>query len=176
MYISSHLHQPSSPPNEYPWSIFGGLKEQLCCKSKIYLQYTNQWGCLKMYRFIISSVWFMYVPHEFRLKCWPWLLIHFLDCHWTIYVKRLYFCRHVRYHKNNHTFSPLWQYNLPHKMSRPLRSREDVNSYVLGLLWVSQLLSVKWYVCFAGQSALWRECVVVFVISYMPTKSESFDT
>ena len=77
--------------------------------------------------------------------------------------------------KNNHTFFPLWQYNLPHKMSRPLRSREDVNSYVLGLLWVSQSLPVKWYVCFAGQSALWRECVVVFVISYMPTKLESFD-
>ena len=82
--------------------------------------------------------------------------------------------RHI-IHKNNHTFSPTWQRDLPHEISRPLRSWEDVHLYVLGLLWVSQSLPVKWSVCFAGQSALWRECVVVFVISYMPTKLESFD-
>ena len=33
----------------------------------------------------------------------------------------------------------------------------------LGLLRVSQSLAVKWSVCFAGQRALWRECVVVFL-------------
>ena len=82
--------------------------------------------------------------------------------------------RHI-IRKNNHTFSPLWQRNLPHKINRPLRSWEDVHSYVLGLLWVSQSLPVKCSVCFTGQSALWRGCVLVFVISYMPTSLESFD-
>ena len=163
MYISSHLHQSSSPPNEYPWSIFGGLKEQLCCKSKIYLQYTNQWGCLKMYRFIISSMSDSCMFHtNLGLNddhgCWS----IFLDCNWTIYVIRLYFCRHVRYHKNDDTFSP--QSTLPCKTNRPFNWQWLTDSQQTQNIGINVFSASQWSAHFVGQIVLsqWRECVVVF--------------
>ena len=99
----------------------------------------------------------------------------FLYCNWTIYVKRLQFCRHVRYHKNNDTFSP--QSTLPCKTNRPFNWQWLTDSQQTQNIGINVFSASQWSAHFVGQIVLsqWRECVVVFT-NNMPALFASFVT